>query len=69
MKQVTTQNRFELHSEFLKFLEENLEDSKIASFVETLSTRDEFEKYIAKWMEEAEEPEESIEKSAEEEQA
>ena len=61
IKQVTTQNRFDLHEDFLSFLEENLEDSKIASFVETLSTRDEFEKYIAKWMSEAEEPEESVE--------
>lgn len=58
MKQVTTQNRFELHDEFLQFLEENLEDSKISSFVETLSQRDEFEKYITKWMEEADESDE-----------
>lgn len=62
MKQVTTQNRFELHDDFLHFLETNLEDSKVSAFVETLSTRDEFEKYIAKWMEEAdEEPEQEQE--------
>jgi len=63
MKQVTTQNRFELHPDFLKFLEINLEDSKVSSFVETLSDRDEFTKYIAKWMEE---PEEVSEASTEE---
>ncbi len=63
MKQVTTQNRFELHDDFLKFLETNLEDSKVSSFVETLSDRDEFTKYIAKWMEE---PEEDSEESNQE---
>jgi hypothetical protein len=63
MKQVTTQNRFELHPDFLKFLELNLEDSKVSSFVETLSDRDEFTKYITKWMEE---PEEVSEASTEE---
>ncbi len=63
MKQVTTQNRFELHDDFLKFLETNLEDSKVSSFVETLSDRDEFTKYIAKWMEE---PEEESEESNQE---
>ena len=63
MKQVTTQNRFELHDDFLKFLETNLEDSKVSSFVETLSDRDEFTKYIAKWMEE---PDEDSEESNQE---
>jgi len=61
MKQVTTQNRFELHDDFLEFLESNLEDSKVSSFVETLSTRNEFDRYISKWMEEAEEAEEEEE--------
>ena len=55
MKQVTTQNRFELHDDFLEFLETSLEDSKVSSFVEMLSTRKEFERYVTKWMEEAEE--------------
>ena len=57
MKQVTTQNRFELHDDFLEFLESNLEDSKVSAFVETLSQRDEFEKYITKWMKDADEEE------------
>lgn len=55
MKQVTTQNRFELHEDFLEFLETSLEDAKVSAFVETLSERPEFEKYINKWMNEAEE--------------
>ena len=59
MKQVTTQNRFELHDDFLIFLENHLEDSKISSFVETLSAIDGFEKYINKWMKESEANEES----------
>jgi len=65
MKQVTTQNRFELHADFLAFLEENLEDSKVSAFVETLSERSEFEKYITKWMEDAEGEEEAVEESEE----
>ena len=58
MKQVTTQNRFELHDDFLEFLEKNLEDSKVSAFVETLSERDEFAKYVTRWMKDAEESEE-----------
>ncbi|MCH9621830.1 MAG: hypothetical protein S4CHLAM20_12580 [Chlamydiia bacterium] len=58
MKQVTTQNRFELHDDFLEFLESNLEDSKVSAFVEVLGSKPEFEKYITKWMEEAEDVEE-----------
>lgn len=65
MKQVTTQNRFELHPDFLEFLEKNLEDAKIANFVEILSTKDSFEKYLGKWMEENE-PEEVAGESEEE---
>ncbi len=66
MKQVTTQNRFELHDDFLQFLESNLEDSKVSSFVETLSTRDEFTKYITKWMEDSEEEEAEVVEAEEE---
>jgi hypothetical protein len=54
MKQVTSQNRFQLHEDFLEFLENNLADSKVSLFVETLSKREEFSKYIAKWMQESE---------------
>jgi uncharacterized membrane-anchored protein YjiN (DUF445 family) len=67
MKQVTTQNRFELHDDFLQFLESNLEDSKVSAFVETLSTRDEFTRYIKKWMEDSEEEAEAEVVEAEEE--
>jgi len=67
MKQVTTQNRFELHDDFLQFLESNLEDSKVSAFVETLSTRDEFTRYIKKWMEDSEEEAETEVVEAEEE--
>ncbi len=67
MKQVTTQNRFELHDDFLQFLESNLEDSKVSAFVETLSTREEFTKYIKKWMEDSEEEAEEEVVEAEEE--
>ncbi|MCH9617195.1 MAG: hypothetical protein SP4CHLAM5_10980 [Chlamydiia bacterium] len=66
MKQVTTQNRFELHDDFLEFLESNLEDAKVSNFVETLSERDEFDKYIAKWVADAEEEEEAPESDEQE---
>lgn len=57
MRQVTTQNRFELHDDFLEFLEKNLEDSKVSAFVEKLSEREEFAKYVDRWMKDAEEEE------------
>lgn len=54
MRQVTSQNRFELNDEFLAFIQESLEESKIASFVESLSDHDAFSRYLAKWLEEDE---------------
>lgn len=58
MKSVTTQNRFEIQEDFLNFIQEHLEESKIAAFVETLSQHEAFSRYIAKWMEEEEAEEE-----------
>ena len=69
MKQVTTQNRFELHEDFLIFLENHLEDSKISNFVELLSQKEGFEKYINKWMEESESSEEPEKEESEKEES
>jgi uncharacterized membrane-anchored protein YjiN (DUF445 family) len=66
MKQVTSQNRFELHEDFLEFLEDNLADAKVSSFVEALSAREEFSKYIAKWMEDTDAQEADVSEEVEE---
>lgn len=52
LKEVPTQNRFEIQQDFLGFIQEHLEESKISQFVETLSGEEVFEKHIARWMEE-----------------
>lgn len=49
LKDVPSQNRFELQENFLEFIREHLEESKISAFVETLSNYDTFNKYIEKW--------------------
>ncbi|MBS0585900.1 MAG: DUF2709 domain-containing protein [Verrucomicrobia bacterium] len=54
MKDVQTQNRFEIQEDFLAFLQEHLEESNIANFVETLSKEEVFAKYMQRWTEEEE---------------
>ena len=54
MKQVTSQNRFELQDDFLTFIQENLEETKISAFVESLSDHTQFSRYLEKWLEEDE---------------
>lgn len=61
MKDVTVQNRFEIQSDFLAFIQEHLEESKISSFVEKLSDHEFFAKHVARWMEEGEEEDEGEE--------
>jgi hypothetical protein len=51
LEEVQNQNRFEIESEFLKFLEEQLNEEKISKFVEALSKHKEFEPYLEKWLE------------------
>ena len=52
LKEVPTQNRFEIQEDFLSFIQEHLEESKLSQFVETLSGEEVFEKHIERWMEE-----------------
>ena len=52
MKDVPTQNRFEIQEAFLEFIQTQLEESKIAAFVEALSQYEPFAKHVQRWMEE-----------------
>lgn len=47
--EVQSQNRFELHETLLAFLQNQLEESKIASFVELLSEEPQFQQAVATW--------------------
>ena len=63
MKDVPTQNRFEIQEDFLAFIQSHLEETKIATFVETLSQYEPFVKHVQRWMEE-----EASEEASEEEE-
>lgn len=65
MKDVPTQNRFEIQEKFLEFIQTHLEESKIAAFVEALSQYEPFVKHVQRWMEEGTEEESSEEEAAE----
>jgi len=45
------QDRFEIEESFLNFLQEELVEDKVASFVEALSEYEEFHPYIEQWVE------------------
>ncbi len=49
--EVQNQNRFQLDGEFLGFIQAQLQEDKIASFVEGLAEHDEFHPYVSKWVE------------------
>ena len=66
MREVPTQNRFEIQEDFLEFIQTQLEESKIAAFVEALSQYGPFEKHVARWMEEGAEEEEVSEEESQE---
>ena len=58
LEEVPNQNRFQIEEHFLAFIQKQLEESKINSFVEALSQHDEFSPYINLWLvEEREEAE------------
>ncbi len=54
MRDVPTQNRFEIQEEFLAFIQNHLEENKISVFVETLSQYEPFVKHVQRWMAEEE---------------
>lgn len=49
--EVQNQNRFQLHENFLKLIEEHLQEDKITSFVEALAEHEEFHPYVKEWVE------------------
>jgi hypothetical protein len=50
--EVPNQNKFQIEEHFLAFIQKQLEESKISSFVEALSQFEEFSSYIDQWLEE-----------------
>ncbi|NGX50788.1 MAG: hypothetical protein K1060chlam2_00639 [Chlamydiae bacterium] len=49
---VPGQNRFKIEEHFLTFIQDQLDDSKISSFVDAMSAYDEFSKHVDRWVEE-----------------
>lgn len=52
LEEVPNQNRFQIEEGFLAFIQQQLDESKINAFAETLSELEEFAPYIDQWMEE-----------------
>ncbi|MBS3903507.1 MAG: DUF2709 domain-containing protein [Anaplasmataceae bacterium] len=50
--EVPGQNRFQIEESFLQFIQKQLEEGRIASFVESLSGAEEFTPYTSQWTEE-----------------
>lgn len=57
--EVPNQNRYQIEEHFLAFIQSQLEEGKIASFVEALSKAEGFDTYVDSWLEEEKEEEES----------
>lgn len=57
--EVPNQNRFQIEERFLSFIQNQLEESKIAAFVEALSGMEEFSAYVDQWLEEDRDNEEA----------
>lgn len=51
---VQNQNRFQIEEGFLSFLQGQLQEDKVASFVEALAQHDAFNSYLEKWFQESE---------------
>ena len=51
MLDVPSQNRFEIETEFLNFIQAQLEEDRITSFVEALAEDETFTSYLEKWVE------------------
>ena len=51
--EVQNQNRFQIEQNFMTFIEKQLADDKIATFVEALSETPEFLPHVERWIEEA----------------
>lgn len=53
--EVPNQNRFQIEEHFLAFIQAQLEESKISSFVEAASKIEELAPYLDRWLEDAQE--------------
>lgn len=62
---VQDQDKFELEESFAEFVQEELEESKVASFVEALAEHEKFLPSVERWIGEDEEEEYSAEESEE----
>lgn len=49
--EVQSQNRFSIEDSFLAFIQKQLQEERITSFVETLAEHEEFIPYITRWVE------------------
>lgn len=52
LAEVPNQNRFQIEEHFLAFIQNQLEEGKIAAFVEAMSGAEEFSSFIDQWLEE-----------------
>jgi hypothetical protein len=50
LDEVPNQNRFQIEEHFLTFIQQHFDESKINSFVESLSQYEEFSSYIDEWL-------------------
>lgn len=48
---VPSQNRFEIEESFLAFIQDQLQEEKVAAFVEALASQEEFAPYTEQWLE------------------
>lgn len=65
LAEVPGQNRFQIEEHFLAFIQKQLEEGRIAAFVEALSQDDAFNPYTSQWTEEEKEEEEEAEEDEE----
>jgi|ERR1700722_5867122 len=49
--EVQNQNRFQLEESFLNFIQDHLQEEKVAAFVEKLAEDEAFHPFVAKWIE------------------
>lgn len=51
LEEIQNQNRFEIEPVFLQFIQEQLAETKITEFIESLAEHEEFLPFIEKWLE------------------
>lgn len=50
LAEVQNQNRFQIEEKFLNFIQQHVSKEKISLFIEELSTDEDFEPYVKKWL-------------------